>query len=242
MKFSSYPLILIIISLLIVSCNSSHNPGRVGSPIEIDTAVLFRKNYFRYVETGDTNYHIPTAFMFELEEFAALLNMKKVNKIRFYPAINTHHDEDPDSLTLIMVPVSTGSGKDDFSACIYEFCQICPPTCSNSGVYPCPTASDSSLKMPMSWCLTTSVISDIIKVAESIVGAGNVYGIRIYQIPNDKNEMDFRLVATTEDPATGYIKDIETFIPIQGVTEMCWAGDGCCDIESILYRPAPLHK
>jgi hypothetical protein len=233
MKLTLQTLTLLLFSVLLFSCHCNTGKRLKGSLIQIDSAIIFRNNYLYY---PNSNYHIAQAYMFETAEFDALFHqMTAINKIRLYPAINTHYDILDDTLTLIMVPVNAGTGKDNLTNYIFEYAEMCPNNCNHNGYFPAPTELALNLNIPKNWCVDRKVIENVITQGELVVGAGNVYGIRFYWYTNAKGIMDLELKPTTVNN-----QNIENIgeLSFKDVTQICTStGKGdCCDTQSRLYQ------
>lgn len=231
-KYYTHTLVLLFLFLL-VGCKSCGRLGLEDSIITEEKAIEFRNNF---LYCPNEEYHIPEALMFETEEFQALFAMQGIDKIRLYPAINTHNNPDDDTLTLIMVPVNASNNTDNFSGYLFEYAKPCPSNCTTPSAVPvqAPTEEVLGLNIPKNWCVARSVIKDVMTAAEQQVGEGNVYGIRFYWYNNDAGIMDLELKPTTKD-RDGLVINIEG-LSYKGVTEICVNGEGCCDTKSRLYQ------
>jgi hypothetical protein len=236
-KYLTHTLIILAV-LVLAGCKSCRRKGLEGSLIDLETAIELRQNY---VFCLNDQYHIPQSLMFETKEFEALFSMEGIDKIRLYPAINTHDDEDADSLTYIMVPVNGASNCDDLSGYIFDFAQPCPYNCTTPAAVPiqAPTEEELELTIPKNWCVTKEVITDVLTKAEDIVGQGNVYGIRFHWYTNENGIMDLELRPTMEEE--GRIVNIDG-LNFRGVTEICTGEGSCCDAYSPLHKPKPKKR
>jgi hypothetical protein len=232
MKHTHSILTLFFAAILITACHCNDKAKLKGSLIDLDTAIVFRNNF---VNCPNELYHIPQAFMYETGEFNALFDMSGIDKIRLYPAINTHHDPADDSLTLILVPVNASNNTDNLTGCLFEFGELCPNDCGNKSAVPvlAPTQKALNLQIPTNWCIDQAVINEVITAGEAVVGAGRVYGIRFYWYNNQNGIMDLDLRPTTN---TGELVTDIGDISFTGVTTICIQGEGCCDTESRLYN------
>jgi hypothetical protein len=231
MKRTNTILILFFSALLITACHCNDRKKLKGSLIDLEMAIEFRNNF---VNCPNQLYHIPQAFMYETGEFNALFGMSGIDKIRLYPAINTHNDPADDSLTLIMVPVNASDNTDNLTDYLFEFGELCPSDCgAATGPVPAPMQKVLNLQIPTNWCIDQSVIDEVITRGEAVVGEGNVYGIRFFWYNNQNNIMDLELRPTT---VNGDNIDNIPGVSASGVTKICIDNAGCCDPDSKLYK------
>jgi hypothetical protein len=226
--------LMILAALFLTGCRGCRKPisSIDDSVISLETAIEFRSNF---LHCPNENYHIPQALMYEIIEFDSLFAMSGINKLRLYPAINTHHDDAADTLTFIMVPVNEGDNTDNVSGYLFDYAQPCPSNCSPSPAPSmAPTEKVLDLNIPQSWCITKKTIDGIIAEAESKVGPGNVYGIRFYWFTNVNGIMDLE-IKPTELASDGQIRNIAE-LSFTDITEICNEASGCCDTNSPLFN------
>lgn len=238
MKLNYITYSLLIIGLIFLAgCGRGGKKARLKSHIIPEpNAVAFRMDFLNY---PNQDYHIPAAFMFDISTFNEFFQqMDGIGAIRFYPAINTHGNNEDDSLTLIMVPVNAGNQQDNFTGYLFEFAKSCPTfcNCSGSGSYTAPTEASLNYIIPTSWCITKQTIEDVIAAGEQ---SGTVDGIRFYTEKKSDGTMELAPIATRFNGT--YFEDIGE-LPLPNATEPCIEGDGCCDPESILYHPTGKGK
>ncbi|MFA9214163.1 MAG: hypothetical protein ACEQSR_10010 [Candidatus Methylacidiphilales bacterium] len=234
--------VLVLINCVLFSCgpgsNNNTNTAQQDSlredsmdkvallkPIKLDTAICFINRF-----KGESNYLIPSGWLFETGIKNMIDNISNLKGIKFYAAINKNSPINEDTLTLVMIPVinnSTGAREDYIDETyFYEFSDMCPPRCSaNPAIDGNFISKDKSFTVGRSWYFSKQKFVDILDSDADVVG------VRLYHHINGKN-LDLKMVPVVFD-GTNY-NDKATPIYNQA-DEICNGGTNC-DVNSVLYK------
>ncbi len=230
--------LFISITATMVSCGPSENKNASSSsadstaeiivvkPTTLDTAECFIKRFLT-----ETDYLVPSAWLFETGIKNMIDNVPDLVGIKFYAAINSERNVNEDSLTLVMIPVVKDNLnlKSDYlmDNYVYEFSDLCPPRCSisQSAINVSPRPKDNSFSVPRSWYFGKDKLDKFFK--------NNNYSVRLYQYIHD-GILDLKMVSVQ------YVNDTTYNDVVNGnyiaADEICTNSNNNCDNNSRLYN------